>query len=143
VNLQLVYPNSDTNEEMSFEELRAKARGWSDRDWATEAKHSKNQEAGSDVGHGSESLVDNVAGSAEPLMVVEDGFARANVDASQSQSDAQSSPSTQLDTTIAVNLNGDSKPERPKKMRIKEVKGETQTSMMDLLVYNKIEADSA
>ncbi|KAI4164945.1 MAG: hypothetical protein LQ342_001578 [Letrouitia transgressa] len=37
VNLEAVYPNPhDATEEMSFEELRAKARGWTDRHWATE-----------------------------------------------------------------------------------------------------------
>lgn len=37
VNLEVVYPNpNDPNEEMSFEELRARSRGWTSRDWAAE-----------------------------------------------------------------------------------------------------------
>ncbi|CAL8579036.1 protein kinase [Xanthoria parietina] len=39
VNLEAVYPNpDDPTEEFSFEELRAKFRGWTDRDWTTDRR---------------------------------------------------------------------------------------------------------
>ncbi|KAI4202732.1 MAG: hypothetical protein LQ350_002398 [Teloschistes chrysophthalmus] len=44
VNLEAVYPNPDNpTEEYSFEELRAKSRGWLDRDWAAENKREERQ----------------------------------------------------------------------------------------------------
>ena len=37
MNLEVVYPNpNNPNEEMSFEELRAKSRGWTSKNWAAE-----------------------------------------------------------------------------------------------------------
>ena len=43
VNLEAVYPND--HDEMSFDELRAKARGWFDRDWAAESRQQKAEQA--------------------------------------------------------------------------------------------------
>ncbi|KAL8784599.1 MAG: hypothetical protein Q9213_003854 [Squamulea squamosa] len=45
VNLEAVYSNpNDPTEEFSFEELRARSRGWIDKDWAADRKREKSYE---------------------------------------------------------------------------------------------------
>ena len=115
MELEAIYPNIDNpNEEMSFEELRAASRGWSDRDWATESK--QRIPALSQA-----SVVEQRAAETQPMVDEAD-------EADLEQPDAKDSPSTRLDATIAVDLGRGSKVERPKKMKIREIKGETQTS---------------
>ena len=118
MSLEAVYPNeNDHNEEMSFEELRAKSRGWMNRDWAAESKQriaelSRAREAEDEVSR---------ATSAEAAMV--------NLQPDQPKSDVQGSFNSQLETTIAVDIGGEGRAGRPRKTKIREVKGETQTSM--------------
>ena len=118
MNLEAVYPNeNDHNEEMSFEELRAKSRGWMNRDWAAESKQrvaelSRAREAEGEVYR---------ATSAEAAVV--------NLQPDQPKSDTQGSSNSQLETTIAVDIGGEGRAGRPRKTKIREVKGETQTSM--------------
>lgn len=118
VDLEAVYPNdNELHEEMSFEELRAKSRGWLDRDWAAESKQRMAEESQSRA-------------SSMPVMVI---AAETQADAEtvpdvQSQPGTQDSTTTLLDNTIAVDIGRASKGGRTKKMKIKEVRGETQTS---------------
>ncbi|KAL9125218.1 MAG: hypothetical protein Q9217_005536, partial [Psora testacea] len=122
VNLEAVYPSNDNlHEEISFEELRAKARGWLARDWAAESKQQLNRESQ----HTS-------APKPEPLITLEEENVAKDSQATESQQDFQSSPNTQLETTIAVDINKEGKIGRPKKLRIKEIKGETQTIKTNL-----------
>ncbi|KAL9630081.1 MAG: hypothetical protein Q9164_006595, partial [Protoblastenia rupestris] len=122
VNLEAVYPNhDDPHKEMSFEELRAKARGWLNRDWAAESKQRMAQEA-----------QHNSAPDAEPLVAFEEENRCNDSQVISSQEEVQSSPSTQLETTIAVDINKEGKVNRTKKRRIKEIKGETQTIKTNL-----------
>lgn len=116
MNLEVVYPDpNDPNEEMSFEELRAQSRGWNGRDWAAERLPKKVDDL--DL-RGNE---ENVAGQAPDLLVncmlVSDVENRSTV-------------------TKAAEVRMDEIPEEPsrglrtgrtKKMKVMEVKAETQT----------------
>jgi len=118
VDLEAVYPNeNDPNEEMSFEELRAKSRGWLSRDWAAESKQRIAEESQTSTTPEPRS---KAVGEAE-----EDVGVRADTQGLPEVHDSSSLP---LDATIAVDIGRGSKAGRPKKMKIKEVKGETQTS---------------
>ena len=118
MNLEAVYPNeNDRSEEMSFEELRAMSRGWMNRDWAAERKQkppqaSQAREAGDRF---------STAASAEE--------ATASLQCARPKPETQGDSNTQLETTIAVDIAGGGRTGRPKKTKIMEVKGETQTSM--------------
>ena len=119
MNLEAVYPNdNDPNEEMSFEELRAKSRGWLNRDWAAESKQRMAEE--SQAKAFDKSLLVTVAETQADVEIAEEV---------QSQPGTQESTTTLLDTTIAIDIGRVSKAGRPKKMKIKEIRGETQTSM--------------
>ncbi|KAL9101667.1 MAG: hypothetical protein Q9163_003106 [Psora crenata] len=122
VNLEIVYPcRDDSCAEMSFEELRARSRGWLDRDWAVESKQRKFWDE-----------QDIPARIPEPLVALEEENVAKGSQWIQSQQEVQSSPSTQCETTIAVDINKEGKIGRPKKTRIKEIKGETQTIKTNL-----------
>ena len=110
MSLEAVYPNeNDHREELSFEELRAMSRGWMNRDWAAERKKRPAQDRLS------------TAASAEQ--------ATASLRCARSKPETQGDSNTQLETTIAVDIAGGGRTGRPKKTKIMEVKGETQTSM--------------
>ena len=118
VNLAAVYPShGERYGEMSFEELRATARGWLNRDWAAESKQRSSS---------ADQLT--VAQRPDGLIALEQEYGINDTSEMPNQQDVYSSPSSQLETTIAVDINKEGKVGRPKKMRIKEIKGETQTS---------------
>lgn len=120
MNLEAVYPNdNDRNEEMSFEELRARSRGWLNRDWAAE---SKQRVAEAVQAREAEDQFSTAAFAKKAVEVLQP--ARPKLD-------TQSSPNTQLETTIAVDIGREGKTGRSKKTKIREVKGETQTSMTE------------
>ena len=118
MNLEAVYPNeNDHNEEMSFEELRGKSRGWMNRDWAAESKQriaelSRAREAEDQV---------SAAASAKAAVVI--------LQPDRPKSEIRSGSNSQLETTIAVDIGGEGRAGRPKKTKKRQVKGETQTSM--------------
>ena len=119
MNLEAIYPNdNDPYEEMGFEELRAKSRGWLHRDWAAE---SKQRDGGETQGKTIDTSI---------LLAVTE--TQANVETVQDvqpQAGSQDSTTNMLDTTIAVDIGRSGKGGRAKKMKIKEIKRETQTSM--------------
>jgi len=124
VNLEAIYPNENKpNEEMSFEELKAKSRGWLSRDWAEERRQ-------------------RIAARHQILLVEEEPRAIPKMEESsevveylQSQQDTQPATDTQdslgttLEKTIAVDIGREGRSGRPRKTKLREVKGETQTSM--------------
>lgn len=119
MNLEVVYPNdNDPNEEMSFEELRAKSRGWLNRDWAAESKQGMAEEFQAKAFD--KSMLVTVAETQADVEIVEEV---------QSQPGTQESTTTLLDTTIAIDTGRVGKAGRPKKMKVKEIRGETQTSV--------------
>lgn len=120
MNLEAVYPNdSDHSEEMSFEELRAKSRGWLNRDWAAE---SKQRIAEASPAREAEDQASTVASAEEAVGVLQPA---------RPKPDTHSSSNTQLETTIAVDIGQEGRAGRPKKIKLREVKGETQTSMIE------------
>lgn len=114
VNLEAVYPNpNDPNEEMSFEELRAKARGWLHRDWAAEISPKKEHELQRQV---------------EPQESVEH----------KPVTDEEHSPEHKVSDIRIENVTEEElgvKNERPKKMKIREVKAEVQTSIISDILF--------
>lgn len=120
MNLEVVYPNDkDQNEEMSFEESRAKSRGWLNRDWAAESKH---RIAEVTQARETESQSSTAAAVEEALAVLQPA---------QPEINTQSSSDLQLETTIAVDIGREGRPGRPKKTKIREINRETQTSMIE------------
>ena len=118
MNLEAVYPNENDSEEISIEELRAKSRGWLSRDWAAESKQRIEEKFLKTIVH--------EPGSA---LLTETRVDPERVQEVHSQPDTQDTTTTLLDTTIAVDIGRGGKGARPKKMKIKEVRSETQTSM--------------
>lgn len=117
MDLEAVYPNDiDHSEEMSFEESRAKSRGWLNRDWAAESKQRIAEASQAREVEDQASTATFVEEAVEALQPV------------RPKPDTQSRFNTQLETTIAVDIGREGKPGRPRKTKIKEVKGETQTS---------------
>ena len=122
VRLEAVYPNdNDHNEEMSFDELRAKSRGWLNRDWAAEIKQ-RLAEA---------SQIREVEGKISAAASAEEEV--AVLQPIRPKLENQSGSKSQLETTIAVDIGREGRAGRPKKTKIREVKGETQTSTNDNL----------
>ncbi|KAL6714595.1 protein kinase [Lecanora helva] len=120
VNLEVVYPD-DGNEEMSFEELRAKSRGWLDRDWASKSR----QKQRSPQNAQKEPVV-------EPTEVDPIPFESQSTQDTQSGPDLHDSPNSTLENTISVDLTREGRSGKPKKTKIREVKGATQTIKTNL-----------
>lgn len=120
MNLEAVYPNSDEpSEEMSFEELRAKARGWTDRDWVTENEEIAFELTQSEeYNQGASSIMQNKQVECL-LQVVEQG--------SDLQKVSELRTDSVLDEEARLQKSG-----RPKKLKIREVKAEVQTGIVPL-----------
>ena len=117
MKLEVVYPNNDDrNEEMSFEESRAKSRGWLNRDWAAESKHWIAEVSQAREVESQSSAVEEAVAVLQPA---------------QPEINTQSSSDLQLETTIAVDIGREGRPGRPKKTKIREINRETQTSMIE------------
>ena len=123
VKLEAVYPNEhDHSEEMSFEELRAKSRGWLNRDWVAESKREMVEASqASEV----EERLATIASTEEAVAVLQPA---------RPKPETQGSSSALLETTIAVDIGGEGRTGRPKKLKVREVKGETQTSEMKTII---------
>lgn len=121
VNLEAVYPvPNNPNEEMSFEELRAASRGWMGKDWAA----------------GREQLrVVQSQAQAQGLTLDAEADDVLNGDlADQLQHDLviDNDQVTHPETAVSKGGSREGRSGRPKKMRVMEVKGETQTSRCPL-----------
>jgi len=118
VNLEAVYPNPDNpDEEMSFEELRAQSRGWLNRDWGAERRAAR--QAASVLS----SLPEPIS---SPASAIED--MGGNTQESQPAIEAALRTDRRVEATSGKDTGREGKPSRPKKMKVMEVKGETQTS---------------
>lgn len=118
VNLEAVYPNaSDPNEEMSFEELRAQARGWLNKDWASEQNTPVQAQT-------------TVQSASQPTFFspAVDYVDSRNAPHVQPSPTATGKSERRSGSAGNKDVTGDGKTGRPKKMKIMEVKGETQTS---------------
>ena len=116
VNLEAVYPNpNDPLEELSFEELRARSRGWFDRDWAAEGR--KRYLKKPRVEAKEESPTAPIGKPADTLLV--DG----SENSLELQNDLQFGGIAAVEDTTREGRSG-----RPRKTKIMEVKVETQKS---------------
>ena len=118
VDLQAIYPNADDPcEEMSFEELRAQSRGWLSMDWTAEKKESYVHELKVDddlpqiPAAASDNLIDNVL----DLPIQHSQPESQKIDSRDESGNGAKAPET--------------KAGRPKKMKVMEIKGETQTGI--------------
>ena len=111
------------NEEMSFEELRAQSRGWLTRDWTPQ----RNLTTASQVEVAETHLVPKF--ELESQEDVQVSHESQSCEDSQPGPDTHDSPDAVLENTIAIDITREGKAGRPRKTKVREVKGETQTSM--------------
>ena len=108
---------------MSFDELRAKARGWYDRDWTAEAKKQEMDDAVRD-----ENFDASLVAAAKPNLIrMDEESPNSNLDSNRNL-DLGHTTTIDLGQTVAIDLGRNEKVAKPKKMKIKEVNMETQTS---------------
>ena len=118
VNLEAVYPNpNDSTEEYSFDELRAKHRGWLDREWDAQESSNTAQDEGEQNEDGTvddsaeASLIQSTQQSLDADDDVEDGII--------------------LGASKAKEENREGRNGRIRKKRVMEIRVETQTSELD------------
>lgn len=113
VNLEAVYPNP--SEEMSFDELRAIRRGWAKKDWRRESMRPLEAVSGNarrSPPRLSNAAVEKLSRDLEQKVSLDEG-----------ESSQQSTPGDS-----SQNQGQEFKPAKQKRMKIREVKQETQTS---------------
>jgi checkpoint serine/threonine-protein kinase len=116
VNLEAVYPNAaNPSEEMSFDELRAIHRGWAERDWRKESLRTLQAISGN-AQRSPPSLSDAVIDK-----LSKDLETKASLD--ENDTSLQSTP-----TTESRSQSQEVKAVKQKRMKIREIKQETQTS---------------
>ena len=115
VDFKSVYPgDTDSSEEMSFEEQRANVRGWLNKDW--NPVHVK-------------TVPESSLPSNPRITVQQRSLATPETDdSSPRQSLSYRAGNGPTETTLAVNIDGDGHSTRQRKIKVKEVKSETQTS---------------
>ncbi|KAI9738754.1 MAG: hypothetical protein M1834_008261 [Cirrosporium novae-zelandiae] len=139
VHMEAVYPGypQDMAQEVSFEELRAKHRGWLNRNWAMERfhqdKHPKQETR--TFRESAETLVEPTEEQAHNLDT--DDISRGNsgdlLDLSLEENTGDTQTETDNTTPNVSKENGRGvKSGRTKKYKIREVKGETQTIKTNL-----------
>lgn len=112
----MIYPNpNNPNEEMSFEELRAESRGWTSRNWAAE-RSIHNDDAS--VSQGAE-----VNKNEQPPDLLVDCILDSDV---ENRSIITAATEVHVDVVLEEPSRV-SKTGRTKKMKVMEVKAETQT----------------
>jgi checkpoint serine/threonine-protein kinase len=148
VDLEKVYPNHDNpmSEEYSFEELRAKHRGWSDYDWA--AIRRREQEEARKVAEAAAiakqskpkavpfapKQIDDQLSKPKTVPIkgsIDDGIAANDENTPPSQEDMEKAKA-------ARRARREEKANRTRKIKVmdvKEVRGETQTSTQKTMVF--------
>lgn len=118
VNLEAVYPNStNPSEEMSFDELRAAHRGWIDKNWKEESMGTPQAISGNAQRprHSpTHAAVDQLSKDLERKVSID-----------EYESSQQSTP-TEANQSLSKQI----KSTKQKRMKIKEIKQETQTSRL-------------
>lgn len=123
MNLRAVYPNpDDPSEEMSIEELRAAARGWADKTWVAESREKAVEDSASQENDKWLCLAVISKPPEQPLIDLEPS--------SDIQKVSEARVENTVDDDIRSQKNG-----RTKKMRIREVKAEAQTSIARFSIY--------
>ena len=116
VNLEAVYPNpADPSEEMSFDELRAVHRGWADKNWRKESMRA----------------LQAISGNAQrsPPSLTNTTIEKLSQDLEKKMS-LDEDESSQQSTPAGGSQGPDQevKPTKQKRMKVREIKQETQTS---------------
>ncbi|MCJ1281723.1 hypothetical protein MMC26_001045 [Xylographa opegraphella] len=127
VNLEAVYPNpNDSNEEYSFEELRARHRGWLDKSWPRKSAQQIPEELGNQCQESYDDmpLVEGVEREDDAILALK---VREELNIADEGADQEL-----LDTTAGEDENRDDRSTRPRKKRIMEVKAEAQTIKTNL-----------
>ncbi|MCJ1468839.1 hypothetical protein MMC07_007469 [Pseudocyphellaria aurata] len=120
VNLEAVYPNPDDhNEEMSFEELRAKARGWTGRDCVAKPEPIASKR--------SQSLAQEQGACSIKQNQPNESLLQGAKQSSDLQNVSETRTDCVLDEEARSQRSG-----RPKKLKIKEVRAEVQTIKTNL-----------
>lgn len=121
MNLRAIYPDG-ADVEMSFEELRASARGWLDRDWSDEARSDsgRSKPCRNDQPH------EQIPAHPKPTSINSD--VRINAVEVSPSGGSESTRGLDLGQTVAFNLGQSSRDGRSRKKKTREVRGETQTS---------------
>ena len=109
---------------MSFEELRARSRGCLSRDWAVQSQQRSTKQS-----QLVESRAETVGSSPNPKEEFQALQNSQSTQETQSELGRTDSPDVSVGNTISIDITQESKQGRPKKTKIREVKGETQTSM--------------
>ncbi|KAL8645709.1 MAG: hypothetical protein Q9226_007177 [Calogaya cf. arnoldii] len=117
VNLEAVYPNpNDPTEEFSFEELRARYRGWTDKDWAADHRRASIHESRTHENRGrSLSLEEN-----KPNV--------SNTKGNPQDMSLQNTTEQIVDSTPAGDMTQGTKARKSRRTKVMEVRAETQTS---------------
>ena len=119
VDLEAVYPNpNNTFEEYSFEELIVKQRGWLNINWEPEPPSEKQESSDSiaqPVGNGNESKTQEMSEYRPEELNLDESSYQA------SDNFSQSTVNTQENTQ-------ELKPGRARRMKVREIKAEAQTS---------------
>lgn len=112
VNLEAVYPDyKNPNHEISFEELRAMSRGWTNRNWRSQKQPLK-----------------QISGNAEPS--TEKLVARGP---EKELPDQFNQKLALNDSQLDQDENRDNRAAKARKPKVREVQGETQTSKTNFL----------
>lgn len=122
VNLEAVYPNiNDPSLEMSFDELRAMRRGWLDRDWKMESRRALQHTSGN---------FQPQSRSSNRKKIVEDPVnVTLTVDLKEKLVLDDDSITQSQDLTDMVKENcREAKNGKIRKLKVREIKAETQTS---------------
>jgi checkpoint serine/threonine-protein kinase len=125
VNLEAVYPNAkDPSEEMSFDELRAMHRGWADRDWRKESMRALQAISGNaqrSPPRLTSAVIDKLSKDLEKKASLE-----------ENESSQQSTPARDTQSQSQ-----EAKPLKQKRMKIREIKQETQTSKLNQTLHEQ------
>lgn len=117
MNLRAVYPNpDDPSEEISIEELRATARGWADKIWVAESREKAVEVSASQENDKGLCCAVLVKSPEQPLLDI------------GPSSDIQKVSEARFENTIDEDIRSQ-KNGRTKKIKIREVKAETQTGI--------------
>lgn len=128
VNLEAVYPNpDDPTEEFSFEELRARFRGWTDRDWASDRRRENLHES-----RAQENTRRSLLPEESKLNVV-------TTEGNQQDMSPQDTTEHIVDSVPVDDMTQGTKARKSRRTKVMEVRAETQTSTYLRLILLHIE----
>lgn len=152
VNLEAVYPNSDDPyaEEYSFEELRARHRGWLDYDWAAvrreeEETARQREQAVIHIHEDEESSADRIRSQQAAAFLAKGLQVSLPLNDTQDENDENAVPSQEEieKARLAKKLRREERANRTRKIKVTEVRAETQTSKASLTSLENSVIDTA